>query len=218
LDVDAAYVLGFSQGGSIAALTAGRYPEYVRSLVTVGMDIDFAAAEDDAYTFVMQRARDLGHSRALRELAAIGAPPHLDPNRFGVRVRWLVNFGGVNRRETYTSLFAKTLWRLIVAPQYSAREIVGAMRGMRFSQQYLLPHMAGLNLRRQLPRLDIPTLMVHGRYDHASPCAVAACYAEELIAPAGKRLIWFDASAHMPHLEEPERFREVLLEMQQTPK
>lgn len=210
-----ANLLGFSQGGAVAALTAGRYPELVRSLVTVGMDIDYAAAEEDAYAFAMQRARDLGHSRALRELAAIGPPPHADLKRFGVRVKWLADFGGVHRRETYNSLFAKTLWRLLVAPQYSPREIVGALRGIQFSRRYLLPSLAGIDLRHQLPRLDVPTFMVQGRHDHAAPESVAACYADLLVAPAGKWLIWFEDSAHMPHLEEPRRFREVLLEMKQ---
>jgi pimeloyl-ACP methyl ester carboxylesterase len=208
-----AYLLGLSQGGAVAALTAGRYPHSVRALVTVGMDIDFAAAERDAYAFATHRATARGHARALRELAAIGAPPHLDPQRFGVRVKWLANFGGVHRRETYTSLLAKTVWRVLVAPQYSRREIVGALRGIRFSQLHLLPMLADLDLRQQLPQLDVPTWMLQGRHDHAAPPEVAAGYADALRAPAGKRLVWFEASAHMPHLEEPERFRAVLREV-----
>ena len=51
--------------------------------------------------------------------------------------------------------------------------------------------------------------MVQGRHDQIAPAVVAERYAEVLQAPS-KRLAWFEHSAHMPHLEEPGRFREVL--------
>jgi pimeloyl-ACP methyl ester carboxylesterase len=44
-----AIVAGFSMGATIAALAAARRPDLVAALVTVGMDIDGAAAEKNAY-------------------------------------------------------------------------------------------------------------------------------------------------------------------------
>jgi pimeloyl-ACP methyl ester carboxylesterase len=41
---------------------------------------------------------------------------------------------------------------------------------------------------------------------------VAERYAELLEAP-GKQLVWFERSAHMPHLEEPGRFRQLLAQV-----
>jgi pimeloyl-ACP methyl ester carboxylesterase len=61
-----------------------------------------------------------------------------------------------------------------------------------------------------LPRLDVPIVMVQGRVVQVAPGAAAERYADELQAPR-KQLIWFERSAHTPHLEEPKKFRELLM-------
>lgn len=45
----------------------------------------------------------------------------------------------------------------------------------------------------------------------ATPPDLVARYVDALDAPRGKSLVWFEASAHMPHYEEPARFRLALL-------
>ena len=67
-----------------------------------------------------------------------------------------------------------------------------------------------MDLARTVPRLDVPVVMVQGRRDQVAPGAAAQRYASTLQAP-GKRLVWFDNSAHTPHLEEPGKFRDLLL-------
>ncbi len=42
LKVDKAYLLGFSQGGAIALLTAVEHPEMVRALVLSNSSVEFA--------------------------------------------------------------------------------------------------------------------------------------------------------------------------------
>ena len=67
-----------------------------------------------------------------------------------------------------------------------------------------------MDLARTLPRLEVPVVMVQGRHNQVAPGAAAQLYASSLRAP-GKRLVWFDNSAHTPHLEEPGKFRELLM-------
>jgi L-proline amide hydrolase len=59
-----------------------------------------------------------------------------------------------------------------------------------------------------LPRIDVPTLVISGRHDEATPAAVRP-FAEGI---AGARWEIFEESSHLPHLEEPERFSVVLSE------
>jgi pimeloyl-ACP methyl ester carboxylesterase len=54
--------------------------------------------------------------------------------------------------------------------------------------------------------------MAQGRRDQVAPPAAAERYAERLQAPH-KQLVWFERSAHMPHLEEPGRFRQLLAQV-----
>ena len=103
------YVAGFSFGGTIAALVTSRHPELVRGLVCVDLDVKMDVAERVAYDFALQQATRLGNKRALRELRRIGLPPHLESNTFSTRVKWVTNFGGANRQETYNWFLFKTL-------------------------------------------------------------------------------------------------------------
>jgi pimeloyl-ACP methyl ester carboxylesterase len=74
----------------------------------------------------------------------------------------------------------------------------------------LLPELATLDLMRTVPRLDVPVVIVQGRLDQVAPGAAAERYASSLEARS-KQLVWFENSAHTPHLEEPEKFRELLM-------
>jgi proline iminopeptidase len=58
----------------------------------------------------------------------------------------------------------------------------------------------------RLHELTVPTLFLCGRYDEATPEATAWYHS---LVP-GSELVIFEHSSHMPHLEEPERYQEVL--------
>ena len=59
-------VTGFSFGATFAVYAAVRRPELVAALVAAGMDIDMPAAEDSAYAFALDAARQRGHRRAIQ--------------------------------------------------------------------------------------------------------------------------------------------------------
>jgi len=58
----------------------------------------------------------------------------------------------------------------------------------------------------------VPVVLVQGRLDQVAPGAAAVRFHDALSAPR-KRLVWFENSAHTPHLDEPERFRDLLREL-----
>jgi proline iminopeptidase len=215
LRVERLFIAGFSLGGSIAALTAQQTPQSFYALVAVGIDVDFDESERVAYQFVVDESRRRDNKKAMRDLVRLGLPPHNNPKTFQMRVKWLTNMGGVNRQETYSSLFRKTLVQMVKCPQYSFLDVARAIRGMQFCQKHLLPTLAGFNLITRLPRIDVPIYMFQGRHDLAAPAAIAERYYEVLEAPKGKRLIWFENSAHMPQYEEPEKFREAMLRIKE---
>jgi pimeloyl-ACP methyl ester carboxylesterase len=176
------------------------------------MDIDGPAAEKNAYQFALTTAHARNNRRAIRQLEAIGPPPHLEPAKFTTRARWAASFGGVRTRHTYNSIGRGVLASLLRSPDYSLADTVRALRGITAVQAALLPELAALDLANTLPRLDTPIVMAQGRRDQVAPPSAAERYAELLEAP-GKQLVWFEHSAHMPHLEEPGRFRELLAQV-----
>ena len=204
------YVAGFSFGATLGAYAAAQRPDLVATLVAVGMDIDGTAAANAAYDFALAAARQCGNRRATRQLEAIGPPPHLTAKQFTTRVRWATNFGGVTTSETYATLARGLIASLVRSPDYSAADIVRTVRGISATQAALLPELATMDLARTLPRLKVPVVMVQGRHDQVAPGEAAERYAGALQAP-GKRLVWFENSAHTPHLEEPGKFRDLLI-------
>jgi pimeloyl-ACP methyl ester carboxylesterase len=203
-------IAGFSFGAALAALAAAERPDLVATLVATGMDIDGAAAASGAYDFALRTARQRGNRRAARQLEAIGPPPHLTSKQFGTRVRWASNFGGVTTGETYASLARGLVSSLVRCADYSAGDVIRTLRGVTATQAALLPDLATMDLTRTLPRIEVPVLLVQGRHDQVAPGDSAQQYGSSLQAPR-KQLIWFENSAHTPHLDEPARFRDVLL-------
>jgi pimeloyl-ACP methyl ester carboxylesterase len=204
------HVAGFSLGATIGAYAAAQRPDLVAALVAVGTDIDGAAAGDSAYDFALDTASQRANKRAVRQLEAIGPPPHLTAKQFGTRVRWASNFGGVTTNETYGEVIRGLLVSLVRSPDYSARDVLRTVRGVTATQAALLPELTALDLVHTLPRIDVPVVMVQGRLDRVAPGDAAQQYFSTLVAPT-KELVWFENSAHTPQLEEPEKFRELMM-------
>jgi pimeloyl-ACP methyl ester carboxylesterase len=164
-------VAGFSFGATFAAYAAARRPELVAALIATGMDIDLPLAEDNAYDFARGAARQRGHRRAIRQLEAIGPPPHTTMRQFSTRARWAANFGGVAANANFSSLLRVLLVSLARSPDYSAAAVVRALRGIGVSQATLLPQLASTDLVRTVPCLEVPVIMAQGRLDQVAPGA-----------------------------------------------
>ncbi len=204
------FVTGFSFGGTFAAYAAVQRPDLVATLVAVGMDIDIPAAENNAYDFALSTARQRANRRATRQLETIGPPPHLNVKEFTTRFRWAANFGGVATNANYNSLLRALLVSLVRSPDYSVADVIRTVRGITATQAALLPELATTDLVRTMPRLDVPIVMAQGRLDQVAPGEAAQRFHDSLTAPS-KQLVWFERSAHTPHLEEPDKFRDLLM-------
>jgi pimeloyl-ACP methyl ester carboxylesterase len=206
------FVAGFSFGATFAAYAAVRRPELVAALVAAGMDIDMPAAENNAYAFALDTARQRGHRRATRQLEAIGPPPHTTVKQFTTRARWVANFGGLATNANSNGVIRALLVSLARSPDYSPAAAIRTLRGISASQASLLPQLATTDLVRTMPRLDVPLVMAQGRLDQVAPGEATQRFHDSLIAPS-KQLVWFESSAHTPHLEEPAKFRDLLMHL-----
>jgi pimeloyl-ACP methyl ester carboxylesterase len=211
LQVDSLDILGFSVGATLAALAIAENPAGVGRLVAVGIDVDFDESERYAYAFACGEAARRGNRRAQRQLQAIGAPPHDTGEKFGTRVKWVVEFGGIHRGLGYFGMLWANVRRLLASPHYSIPEAVRALNAIERTQGLVLPHLKHFDLAKRVSRIDVPIAFFQGRHDVGTPPKVVAAYAEALDAPRGKSFVWFESSAHMPYYEEPARFRAALL-------
>ena len=207
LGVARVHVVGFSLGGTLGLLAATQDPTHFASLVCVGPDVNFPEAERFAYAFALEQAERRGNRRALRALRAAGEPPHRDAKAFMTRVRWVSNFGGVHAKKSFWGLLGGTLGALWESPHYDPWQVLGALRGIDATQAAVLPKLGDFDLLGRELHVRVPVEIFQGRLDAAAPPALSRALAERLNVP----LVEFEHSAHMPHHEEPARFRAMLL-------
>jgi L-proline amide hydrolase len=97
--------------------------------------------------------------------------------------------------ECVTSAFAK----LAEAP-----EVYNTMNGP--SEFHVIGTLKTWDIVDRLGEIRIPTLLLSGRYDEATPAIVKTIHDRI----PGSEWVLFEQSSHMPHVEEPERYRQVL--------
>ena len=115
---------------------------------------------------------------------------------------------GVNADfRTFVRSFAATIFKAGSASPLVAWTTSQMLRTPPHAAQACIENILATDLREKLSALKMPTLIIHGRHDQQFPVAMA----EELKKGIkGAQLVLFEESAHSPHLEEPDRFNEVV--------
>ena len=74
------------------------------------------------------------------------------------------------------------------------------------SEFHCIGSLRSWNITDDLHRISVPTLLISGRYDEATPVIVSTIH--ERIP--GSEWVLFEESSHMPHIEEPAAFQSTL--------
>lgn len=194
LDVGAATVVGHSLGGGIAMQFAYQFPERCQRLVLVssgglGPDVGLplrAAALPGAGLLIGLVVRE-GLIRATTAVGRAASTIGIRPrNDLVQQLHSVASLADGERRRA----FVQTL-----------RAVVDH-RGQRISARSRLHHAR-----------ELPTLIVWGTRDRVIPVEHAQIAHEHLPA---SRLELFEGAGHFPHVSEPERFTEVLLDFLAT--
>ena len=203
------YLLGHSWGSALGLLVAHRSPELVCGFIGVGQLVDGAENERLSFDYVQNRAQQTQNQLALWHLRRNGPPPYgCDVRALLAQRTWLY----LSRGFFYSRVAAlRYVLAFLTSSTYSLPDKLGYSRHLRTSLRQLWPEVEALNLSRDVPGVAVPVLFCLGRYDVTTPSALAARYFEALVAPS-KQLVWFDASAHCPNLEEPRKFAAVVAE------
>ncbi len=200
-------IFGHSWGSALGPLYAARYPEKVAAYVGCGQIGDWPAGEASSYAFALAEAQRRNNPKALKELRAIGPPPHT-ASRLWTERSWLQRFEG--------QLGGRALWNMgrvvLGGPESSLFDLPNLLHGFRFSLDAMWSEVSALNLMTLVPALQMPVFFLLGRRDHWVPPEVSVAYFDALTAPL-KRRVWFEASGHEPFVDEPEEFNRAMVEL-----
>ena len=197
---DKVTIFGHSWGTALGVLYASRFPEKVSAYVGSGQIGDWPTCEAEVYRFALSEAKRRNNGKALKQLLAIGAPPHT-PSRLSLERTWIRRLDG--------QMSAGKLWDfariLFTSPESSIFDLPNIVRGFQFSLEAMWPEVSQLNLLQAAPELQVPVFFFLGRNDHWVPAEFSVSYFNKLMAPS-KRLVWFEDSGHEPFADEPEKF------------
>ncbi len=199
------YLVGHSYGSYLGMIVAQRHPDLFHAYVGIGQ----LAYEGKRNSDIQDRwIREQAERRGNRELVAeLNAHAPID------REKWLFRYGGELHKGTS---FTPLLLIGLRAPEYTPRNAFDVRKGVSFTHRHLRFDAISGELADAVARVDLPVYFFTGRFDLTDPFENTVKYAEKLEAPR-KEIVWFDASAHFPFLEEPEKFaREMRRVMTET--
>lgn len=206
LEQDKVILIGHSFGTYIGTKAAAKAPEKFYAYIGIGQMADTKASEVDSLEYSIEQARLAGNQSDVDMLegsrAGIERGEALAP-RTMVR-----KYGGAARliddNRDYVTGF-------LLRPEYNLLDVVRFLKGVIVSQDLLLPEALQQHLTELVPRLEIPTYFVMGKYDYMTTVQAARSYFDTLEAPL-KDFVVFDQSAHYPQFEEKELFSKWLNE------
>lgn len=182
--LDRTTILGYSWGSLLTMLFATRYPERVERMALVST----APATREG-------RREFNETFASRSRA-----PEIERERAELRNSSL--------RDRDPDRYRQRMFELSVAGYFadpSNAQHLTPFRVTGRTQDAVWTGLGDYDLRDELDRLDVPTLMIHGRQD-----PIPLWTAEETAARLHAELVIFDHSGHVPYVEEFDRFRDVL--------
>ena len=201
---DKVAIYGHSWGSALGVLYATRFPRKVAAYCGAAQVGNWPASEAICYEFTLAEAERRGNRRALRQLRAIGPPPHTGQKQM-VQGKWLTRFVGMVR--------GMSMWKLsrilLGGPESSMLDLPNILRGTLFSTYTMWEEVSALNLVKMAPVLAMPVFFFIGRHDHVIAPDTSVAYFDVLNAPM-KRLFWFEESAHEPPFEEPAKFHKTM--------
>lgn len=199
-------LLGESWGTALGTLYAFHHPEKVAAYVGIGQVAHMPQGERLSYDYALTQAMTRDDENAIKELHAIGPPPHTVDEMLVSRY-WVERFGGAFHADLSTG---KLIWAALNTDEINFVDLILFGRGNRFSLEHLWPEFSRLDLT-VYKVFKTPVFFLLGRYDRQVPATLAASYFEAIEAPC-KRLIWFEHSAHHPPFEETDKFNNVMIE------
>ena len=205
LQQDKVILLGHSQGSAIGLLMVRRRPERFHAYVGTGQITEMLRNEIITYATAVERARTAHHTRALKMLEGIGAPPYPAVQTWLIKQRWGVSTSP--EMAAWRSLF---LPLVLTAPTYSLREVYHAFTDVLFLPQLLYEELLAFDAQRLFTTFAVPCFIFQGDSDVFSPPALAQQYIATVAAPT-KGLVLLKGGGHLALLLQPEQFLQELL-------
>ena len=207
------YLMGHSGGSVLGIQAAARAPELYHAYIGVAQISYQLESERLAYEYMLQEFRKNGDSEMVRKLenAPFTMTVPLPDAYMAVRDEAMHTLG-VGTTHAMKSVVSGIFVPSWLSREYTLGEKVNTWRS-KWSPytKKLWNQTLAINLTVEVPKLELPVYFLHGIYDYTVSYSEAQAYLEKLDAPL-KGFYTFEASAHSPIFEEPQKVQRILRE------
>ncbi|WP_433825343.1 alpha/beta fold hydrolase [Actinoplanes sp. CA-015351] len=188
------YLLAFSGGSIPGALAVSREPSRFIAYIGTGQAVDLRASDQIFYADILAWARAGGHHDVVAQLEAQGAPPYQD--FWGYEPFLLYENQAYDQGEPGFELGAS---------EYPLLRKAHTLTAIMDTWDTLYPRMQDVDLRRDVPRIEVPAYFVQGGKEMRGLSELFTPWYEALQAPS-KQVEFYPGGGHRAIFEDPERF------------
>ena len=208
---DKIYLLGHSWGSFIGIQAVARSPQRYHAYLGMGQMVFQLESEKLAYDYMLAAYRQLGDTAMERDLQTASVSMTAGTPQAYLKLRdKAMHQLGIGTTHEMKSVITGIFLPSWTFPGYTLSEKVSLWRGRSFSQSFgLWEQFIRVDLRKVVPRLQVPVYFFGGEYDYTCNTELARDYFRALDAPQ-KGFYNFGDSAHSPFLEQPSQVHRVL--------
>lgn len=211
-DKENLFLAGHSWGSELGLYVINQYPKKVAAFISIGQVVNGLESEAVSYDFVLEEAQKENNQKALEDLKKIGRPPYKNiVSDTMTQRKWLTKYGGVERK---VNTLKDIILSSIFSPEYTGIDGLRFALGSKFTADTMWGQNTDVDFIRDLPEAKVPIYFCAGRYDYNTPSILIEKYFNNIVAPE-KEIIWFEESAHFPHIEEPGKFAELAIRIKE---
>ena len=213
-NVQKVFLVAHSSGTVTGIKTAHRYPEKIHAYVGVGQIIHDHEQIRLAYDFIIDGAEKSEDVKIQNDIKAIGPPPYETPEKLYEMQNYVFRFGGVIHDNSVKQI-SGLLLSFFTSPEYSISDGLNSlmMKGLFFSVSAMWDEINDIDITKEIRSIKVPVYFFEGKYDMATPSVLVKEFYDGLDAVKGKKLIIFENSAHMPMIEEKEKYEDLLINL-----
>ncbi len=213
-NVQKVFLVAHSSGTVTGIKTAHRYPEKLHAYVGTGQIIHDHEQIRLAYDFITDEAERSGEVKIQNAIKAIGPPPYETPEKLYEMQNYVFRFGGVIHDNSVKKI-GGLLLSFFTSPEYSISDGLNSlmMKGLFFSVSAMWDEINDIDITKEIQSIKVPIYFFEGKYDMATPTLLVKEFYDGLDAVKGKKLIIFENSAHMPMMEEKEKYEDLLINL-----
>ncbi|NMS91111.1 alpha/beta hydrolase [Clostridioides difficile] len=205
------YVMGHSCGSFLGMFAVQRAPEYFYAYIGIAQVCQQAKSEQLAYDYMLQKYHTVGNKKMVYKLEKFRIDNWKEINIKYHNIRNVcMNQLGIGLMHNSVSRL-EIVMILLCFKGYTWKEKMQYLRGGSFSLTCLWSYVLCGDLFKEVPCIEVPVYMLHGKYDYKVSYSLAEEYIRVLQAPL-KGFYTFEDSAHSPCQEEPEWMFQIMQE------